>query len=62
MISAKCMQRLQSDMEKNALNQGQASGLKASIIKCPVVRGQAWAGNCGRPPGYRCSNPLSLTK
>ena len=43
MISAKRMQRLQSEMEKNALNQGQASGLKASIIKCPVVENRCLA-------------------
>ena len=37
------MQRLQIKMEKNALNQGQASGLKASIIKCPVVENRCLA-------------------
>ena len=27
-----------------------------------INRGQAWAGNCGRPPGYRYSNPHSPTE
>ena len=27
-----------------------------------IRRGQAWAGNCGRLPGYRYSNPHSPTE
>ena len=27
-----------------------------------LSRDQAWAGNCGRPPGYRYSNPHSPTE
>ena len=28
----------------------------------PFLKGQAWAGNWGRPPGYRYSNPHGPTE